>query len=198
MHNLLYILSFRHFVLHKATNSFPTLAFEPYNFGSFSPNYKSKKVKLIDPVYRKHRIFIEPGFAAKGLHAFAVRIVRSEHSRISIGVAIQQANEQRPDFAHYWRLDCETGEVCVRDSPAEDFNQKEDSALHSRVRQGSVVGVMVDVDMQTIEFAVNGTRVGQAVKLNLLEDESVTKLRAACSLVEEGDVLELVDLNDQE
>ena len=181
--------------MREAENSFPEFNFEPYNSGSFSPNFTTRQVKLIDPVYRKHRIFIEPSFPARGLHGFAVRIVRTEHSRISIGVAIQQGDEQKPDFAQYWRLDCETKEVCVRDAPAVDVSQNEDSVLQSRVRQGSVVGVLLDMDQKTVEFAVNGTRVGQVVQLKLRQEEPIEKLRAACSLVEEGDMLEIVDIN---
>ena len=180
-------------ILREAENSFPEFNFEPYNSGSFSPSFTTRKVKLIDPLYRKHRIFIEPSFPARGLHGFTILIVRTEHSRISIGVAIQQGDEQRPDFTQYWRLDCETGEVCVRDAPPVDLSQNEDSVLQ-RFDPGSVVGVLLDMDHQTVEFAVNGTRVGREIKLDLRQGEPIEKLRAACSLVEEGDMLEIVDI----
>lgn len=176
-------------------NPFLALNFEPYNSGSFNPSFTSRSVKLVDSNYRKHQIFIEPGFPQHGIYAFSVQIVRTEHSRISIGVALQHGDVQRPEFAQYWRLDCETSEVRVRDFPIFEPKEDDDEEItQRRLRQGSIVGVLLDMDTKTVEFAVNGNTVGKPVKLEMNEGEALENLRAACSLIEEGDMLELLDL----
>lgn len=146
-----------------------------------------KVLKLVDKIYGKHRTICKPSFPSQGVYYFQILLKQTAKSGLSIGCAFLLEGKTEPESERYIRIDTQFGRLISRGT--ETLLSGDWFPLLS----GGVVSILVDINRREINFSVNGKLICGPVSLDLKPDERIEQLHPACSLVYEGDILEIIN-----
>ena len=130
----------------------------------------------------KHRLFCEPEFPSTGTFWFAIQIKKTKKFGLSIGCAIRKGNQIEPQENKYYRYDARFGDININGNRVNVWDRNNNTT-------GMVVAILVDMTHNIMKFAVNSNEFENKVSFTLEENE---KLYPACSLVYDGDSLEII------